>query len=445
MCTVSGGWEAGTGVADSTGGGTYMEAIVMVRRIVAIIFIFGCTTVGWMILGGVTTERSYQQGEKLEGAVWQLWGAPMYQVAPSFSYQTHELREVTRDVAGTILTESQKIPTQHLVPLEGSQIDVDLRLEHRQRGLIWYPTYEVRFDSKYLVENKTGEAREMTFAFGLPSSGSVYDDFHFMVDGKEVADIKLTGGSLTWPMPMQPGEKHQLSVSYKTRGVDVWQYRFGNDVTQVKNFILNMHTDFDDIDFPVPSMSPTTKEKTNAGWLLSWRYTSLLSGVQIGMVMPGKLNPGPWAARITFFAPVSLLFFFFLLFIFTTVNGIRIHPMNYFFLGAGFFSFHLLLAYLVDHISIHLAFIICSVVSIFLVVSYMRLVVGSRFALMEVGISQFIYLVGFSYTFFFEGATGLSVTLMCIATLFVVMQYTGRLDWEKVFKDASSRLQNTTA
>ncbi|MFZ5900032.1 MAG: hypothetical protein ACOYVI_01575, partial [Bacillota bacterium] len=59
-----------------------------------------------------------------------------------------------------------------------------------------------------------------------------------------------------------------------------------------------------------------------------------------------------------------------------------------------------------DHISIHLAFLICSLVSIFQVVSYMRLVVGKRFAFIEVGISQFVFLVLFSYktcTFFFQG------------------------------------------
>jgi hypothetical protein len=56
-------------------------------------------------------------------------------------------------------------------------------------------------------------------------------------------------------------------------------------------------------------------------------------------------------------------------------------------------SFYLLLAYLVDHISIHLSFILCSVVSLFLVVSYLRLVVGMRFAAVEAGTAQFLYLM----------------------------------------------------
>ena len=97
--------------------------------------------------------------------------------------------------------------------------------------------------------------------------------------------------------------------------------------------------------------------------------------------MPEKLQPGPLAGQISYFAPVSLLLFFFVVFVITTIRSIELHPMNYFFLAAAFFSFHLLLAYLVDHVSIHLAFLICSAVSVFLVVSYLRLVVGARFAI----------------------------------------------------------------
>ena len=149
------------------------------------------------------------------------------------------------------------------------------------------------------------------------------------------------------------------------------------------------------------------------------------------MVMPEKLQPGPLAGRISFFAPVSLLFFFFLIFIITTLRGIDLHPMHYFFLATSFFAFHLLLAYLVDHISIHAAFAICSAVSIFLVVSYLRIVIGPRFAFVEAALTQFIYLVLFSYAFFFKGFTGLAITIGAIITLFVVMQLTARIDWRR--------------
>src|SRR5204863_6606078 len=201
----------------------------------------------------------------------------------------------------------------------------------------------------------------------------------------------------------------------------------------VRDFHLRVVTDFDQPDFPANSLSPTAKQRSGPGWQLDWDYSNLISGFQIGVLMPEKLQPGPLAGRISYFAPVSLLFFFFLMFIITTLKGIRLHPMHYFFLATSFFAFHLLLAYLVDHISIHLAFVICSAVSIFLVVTYLRLVVGTRFATREAALAQFIYLVAFSYAFFLKGFTGLAITIGSITTLFVVMQATGKIRWTEKF------------
>ncbi|MGC1171409.1 MAG: inner membrane CreD family protein, partial [Candidatus Acidiferrales bacterium] len=114
-------------------------------------------------------------------------------------------------------------------------------------------------------------------------------------------------------------------------------------------------------------------------------------------------------------------------------RGIELHPMNYFFLAGAFFSFHLLMAYLVDHISIHIAFVVCSAISIFLLVSYLRLVAGMRRAALEAGLAQFVFLVLFSYAFFFEGFTGLAITIGAILTLFIAMQTTARIQWAEKF------------
>jgi inner membrane protein involved in colicin E2 resistance len=243
-------------------------------------------------------------------------------------------------------------------------------------------------------------------------------------------NANLVAGELTIP----PHEVARLSVAYHSPGLDNWRYSFGENVSSVRDFELEMSTNFKKIDFPDSTLSPTRKQETGAGWKLTWDYKNLISGFQIGMKMPDKLQPGPLAGKISFFAPVSLFFFFFVMFILCTIRGIELHPMNYFFLAAAFFAFHLLLAYLVDHISIHLAFVICSAVSIFLVVSYLRLVVGSRFAMREAALAQFIYLVLFSYAFFFEGFTGLSITIGAIVTLFVAMQTTGRINWGERFQ-----------
>jgi inner membrane protein involved in colicin E2 resistance len=78
------------------------------------------------------------------------------------------------------------------------------------------------------------------------------------------------------------------------------------------------------------------------------------------------------------------------------------------------------------------AFGLASVISVVLVVSYLRLVVSTRFALVEAGLAQLVYLVCFSLAHFWEGFTGLMVTMLGVLTLFLVMQLTGRVQWSSV-------------
>ena len=310
---------------------------------------------------------------------------------------------------------------------------MDLKLEYRQKGLLWYGTYVVDFEGAYTFHNPTEHPQSVSFRLKFPAEHAIYDGYAMEVNGHPLQimnDKQGAGGAAQ----LGAGETAQLRIAYRSHGLESWRYRLGDEVSQARDFALRIKTNFKDIDFPLNTLSPTEKHEASAGWDLTWSYSNLISGFQIGVTMPEKLQPGPLAGLISYFAPVSLLLFFFVVFVITTIRSIELHPMNYFFLASAFFSFHLLLAYLVDHVSIHLAFLICSAVSVFLVVSYLRLVVGARFAIVEAGGGQFIYLVLFAYAFFLHGFTGLAVTIGCIVTLFVVMQTTARIRWAEQFR-----------
>lgn len=403
----------------------------MFKRIVAIAFIFACASAAWMVLGATIFSRTYDSDSTLKGEVASLWGAPQTQSPPAATVERKVPKTTETIENGKLKVVTESVLTTETLPLESSRVDVQLGLEHRQKGLLWYSTYRVGFEGVYAFRNTTNQDK-VTFTLKFPAERAIYDDLVFTVDG---APVVLTNGNnaAVGTVAVKAGETATLRVAYRSQGLNDWRYNFGGDVAQVRDFRLLMRTDFKEIDFPENTLSPSEKRETDGGWELEWNYKNLVSGFQIGMAMPEKLQPGPLAGRISLFAPVSLFFFFFLMFIITTMRGIELHPMNYFFLATAFFSFHLLLAYLVDHVSIHAAFAASSVVSIFLVISYLRLVVGTRFAAREAGLAQFIYLVMFSYAFFFKGFTGLAVTVGSILTLFVVMQITGRVRWSEKF------------
>lgn len=406
---------------------------VMIKRIAAIVFIFLCTAFAWAILGATIFQRTYASDNSAEDRVASTWGAPQNQAPPVASFEESvPKKEVVTENGHTIERITRESVTISL-PLLASHINVDLDLNHRQKGLLWYSTYKVGFDGAYTFLNTSGKDQNVTFKLNFPTAQAIYDDLVFAVDDVPVA-LTNEKNSASGTVRVAATKTAKLRVAYRSQGLNDWRYSFGSvDVNQVRDFSLKMNTNFGDIDFPENTLSPTEKHVSASGWELNWNYKNLVSGYQIAMTMPEKLQPGPLAGRISLFAPVSLFFFFFLIFIITTMRGIEMHPMNYFFLAGAFFSFHLLLAYLVDHVSIHLAFGISSVVSVFLVVSYLRLVVGMRFASREAALGQFIYLVAFSYAFFLKGFTGLAITIGSIVTLFVVMQVTGRIKWKDKF------------
>jgi hypothetical protein len=404
----------------------------LAKRIAALAFIFLCTSVAWIVLGATIFGRTYEWGGRLKSDVASLWGTPQAQSPPTASYEKLEESKTETDIGGRKVVRTETVRNRITLPLESSRISVNLNLDYRQKGLLWYSTYVVDFAGVYKFRNTSAAAQWVTFGLKFPVEGAKYDGMEMEVNGRTLV-LEGDRREALARAAVAAGETAVFRVAYRSQGLDTWRYKLGEGAVQARDFALTMKTNFQDIDFAADTLSPSEKLRSGPGWELVWRYKSLVSGVQIGMTMPEKLQPGPLAGQISYFAPVSLFLFFFLMFIITTLRNIELHPMNYFFLAAAFFAFHLLLAYLVDHISIHLAFVISSVVSVFLVVSYLRLAVGMRFAAVEAATAQVIYLVLFSYAFFFKGFTGLAVTIGCIVTLFVVMQMTGRIRWAEKF------------
>src|SRR4026209_2264662 len=106
----------------------------MTKRIIAIVFIFICTSVAWGILGGTIFSRTYDSSSLSSDRVASTWGTEQNQSPPSASFTTVvEKKEETLENGKKIV---KKVKEEFVtpVPLESSQIDVNLDLLHRQKG-----------------------------------------------------------------------------------------------------------------------------------------------------------------------------------------------------------------------------------------------------------------------------------------------------------------------
>jgi hypothetical protein len=397
----------------------------------AVILIFAGAAIAWVILGRVTESRTNEASRELGGAVSSLWGTPQTQTAPTVYYFQPRQRTMYDPVLKRMLTQD----ASYWAPVQLSRSDVgaDFHLDYRKKGLLWFSTYVVGFKANYAAANPFDKPMRMRVDFSFPSQQGVYDAFVYAVNGRDFSGSKGEQGNRSATVEVGPREPLKIEIAYMTRGLKQWSYLFGREVTNVKRFTLTANTDFKQIDFPAQTISPTSESETGRGWRLTWKFASLVSGAAIGLQMPERLNPGPLASRISFFAPVSLLFFFVVLLTVGMARGVNLHPMHYFFLAGAFYAFDLLFAYLVDHIDINIAFVIAAVVSLALATSYVSRVVGWRFALGTAGLSQVVFLILFSYAFFYQGYTGLTITIGAVLTLAILMHITATVKWDEKF------------
>ena len=134
---------------------------------------------------------------------------------------------------------------------------------------------------------------------------------------------------------------------------------------------------------------------------------------------------------MSFFGPLSLGLFFLVLVIAALRMRVWLHLMHFVLLAAACFSFQLLFAYSVDVMPPLVAFGVATLVSMTLVAVYLKLVAGMAFMRLAVA-AQAAYIIMFNATFFFEGYTGLTLTIMGIATLGLIMTGTAKMDWNAV-------------
>ena len=384
-----------------------------IKRLLAICTIVACTAIAWFLLAGAVRFRSGESNSRLSAEVVKNWGPVLSQQHPILFYESPTSARSRREIQP-----------------ERSDVTVKLTYDPKQKGLLWYRTYFVDFEAEYKVKNPTKIPQTIYAVFRFPTADARYDKFS-LTFGDKANDKAPVDGEIRESLLLPPGGEVPLKVKYLAAGMNAWTYVL-KEAQRVKELHLRMTTNFREINIPAGTESPTSRTATSDGWLLQWDYDDVIGANAIAMDMPSVTNPGAVAARMTFFAPVSLLFFFSVLIIVALRYRTDLHPMNYFFLAAGCFAFQLFFAYLVDLLPLTASFLLAAIVSMVLVNGYLWAAAGTRFARVS-AVAQFAYIVLFSYSFFFEGLTGITITIGAIITLALLMAYTARVDWNTAF------------
>lgn len=425
-----------------------------IKKLLAIGLIFIGFGIAWMILGDINSDRTKGQTRLLQKRLQNAYGGPLMITPPQIFYEV--IKEKKGKVGGFETITSYK--EKELMDPSRSDIEIDLKLERKKIGNLWFSTFLVEYRGEYEYDIESIPEKYRSYPLfllpGLNSKESIYRSIKMNINDVAVQPLaKLVASNpIELTSIVTPSGKIIVNFYYKTTGTDHMLYVLagqqkndeqikttasGGRLTRLDNFDLKLRANFDNYEFPRRTIPPTSRKISEQINEFHWQFDKTVTGKNIGLIVPEEKNPGEIASRISFFAPVSLLFFFVVMMVFNILLRRELHPMHYFFLAATFLSFHLMFSYSADHISMYLAFGIASVISCILTFSYLIRFNGWKYSAIAVSL-QLLYLVVFSWSFFYKtatglGITGLIVTIVSVFTLFVLMQLIGKISWDEVF------------
>lgn len=389
-----------------------------ISQFISFSVMFGGVTLLWLMLGGTVASRSVAVSQKLASQVAGNWGPPLEHTHPQGVARAVR----TGDLMGMVLPET-------------SIVQVALDFKPQKKGLITHRTYTVTFRGSYEWVNPEPVEQSVEVTFKLPSHLTRVDGFKASLGERTLHEAPANGVvTLTAILPAQG--KAVMTVEYSALGKDAWRYRFG-EAGRTRNFELTLETNFLDYNIPQDGESPTSQLEGAAGTTHVWNLPSVTGVNAIGIEVPAFVDAARVASRMSFFGPLSLGLFFAVLIIAAMRMGVGLHVMHFVLLAAACFSFQLLFAYSVDVVPAAVAFVISAAVSMALVGGYLKLVAGVAYMRVAL-LAQLAYIVVFNATFFLDGYTGLTLTLVGIVTLALVMAGTARMDWSKILPFSTS-------
>jgi len=353
----------------------------------------------------IMDRREFASGT-LYRDVMERWGTPIVQPVPS-------VRAVE---SGSVFKRLESIPFAR------QKITVDASMNYRKRGLVYFSGFDFSFRGRYELANDRPHDMDLVFVFpiNLEKNRVLLSELSFRVNGTtEPIDLTSTTDTLMWTGRLSSGDSLDFEIEFSGRGLHAFTYLLDPDLP-VRNFTLDLNiTGGDNFDYPANVVPSSKPEPQPDGVVLSWRFTSLESGVPVGVILPSEKSFDAIIARMVSRSWAGFLLFFVSL---QTLAISRDRPLRWhegLLLAAGYAFFSVLLPYLAAYWHFYVAYVVALLVVGGMLVGYMTWIVGTRELWQPAIVTASLVIPTFAVVM--EGHTGLIYTLEILALLLAAM------------------------
>lgn len=304
-----------------------------------------------------------------------------------------------------------------------SDIKADIKSAQLKNKLKYINSYSIQYKSQYNIYPAQENIKKIKLIYKLPAKKTVIDDFKIYINNNDLKEIKIDSDNneIISNIQFRQGEINNIEISYIAKGSSFWKYYIGKNINQLIEFNLELTTNFKKIIFPEDCISTAINNEIKNSTKLRWNYNNLLLGYNIGIEMPHLINPGKSASLMSFSGIICLLLFFIFLFFSLIYNNKEFSIYEYFFLTLSFFIFYLTFSFTIQYLNNYLSLIIALIVSLSISGFYISNKNGIGFTILYILIPQFVYTCLISFSLFYKGLFGLSLTIVIIATTVIIM------------------------
>lgn len=416
-----------------------------------------------MIQGIVSERESYRYQARSD--IERSWTGAQQLVGPLLvvPYSLVWSEDVRDERNDTTRTYERRSEHRMVIAPEELEIDARLQTEQRQRGLYNVPVYTAdialqgqfdlmrvrQLEQRYADDNRSVE-------WSTPYLGVLLSDLRGSVNrplldwnGQQVrfdspARLEKAGQGMHAELPNLTGQVSSFSLQLQLRGMESLSFAPVGGETRVNLTSGWPHPSF------IGKFLPIERAISNEGFTARWVMAAFSSNMvektnrcaegncqsllesSFGVSLLNTVDIYQQAERALKYGLLFIILTFALFFVYETLRGLRLHPMQYLLVGLALSVFYLLLVSLSEHIDFGLAYFISQAACAALLGTYVSGVLRCRLSGAIFGVLTSL-LYGVLYVILRSEDNALLMgSLLIFAMLAGTMLATRKVDWYRL-------------
>ncbi len=207
------------------------------------------------------------------------------------------------------------VPVRYPVPqnsITGFNGSFDMQLSEREKGYALYNGFIVDTALTYNIVNDSDQRTDVDYSLPLSPGQTLFEGFKILFDGNDISSALRYGGDIvTWQGQMDPHQKSQIDITYRSRGMSYLYYQIPIQ-RQINNFTLTVTVDklpTTLLNYPEGVLSPTEVKPTadGQGSILTWKMDHAITTAGMGIALLQPEQPGAKVFRVLGDSPLAVM------------------------------------------------------------------------------------------------------------------------------------------